>query len=57
MSVDDGGAEVILTIPDAPPGPGAAAGGSGGSKRLKSMGSIYLTDQRVRCIKPSSATV
>ena len=50
MTVDDG-AELILTIPDVPPAPGATAGGSGGSKRLKGMGKIYLTDQRV-CYVP-----
>jgi hypothetical protein len=45
----DSGAELILNIPDAPPtGSAATAGGSGGARRLKEPGSIWLTDQRVR---------
>ncbi|CAA7259342.1 unnamed protein product [Cyclocybe aegerita] len=40
------GVEVSLTIPDAPPAGPSTAGGSGGSKRLKSLGGAWLTDQR-----------
>lgn len=46
----DSGAELILTIPDAPPGQGAPSGGSGGVKKLKEIGRIQLTDQRVRVL-------
>jgi hypothetical protein len=45
----DSGAELTLDIPDAPPtGSAATAGGSGGSRKLKQSGSLWLTDQRVR---------
>ena len=47
LTIDDG-AEVTLTIPDAPPSGSSTAGGSGGSKRLNGTGKILLTDQRVR---------
>jgi len=40
-------AEVILDIPDAPPALGTSAGGSGGSRRLKGLGKLYLTKQRL----------
>lgn len=47
----DAGVELQLVIPDAPPaGEGAVAGGSGGCKKLKAMGRIWLTDQRVRAV-------
>ncbi|KXN81733.1 UPF0664 stress-induced protein C29B12.11c [Leucoagaricus sp. SymC.cos] len=42
----DSGVELSLMIPDAPPSGIALAGGSGGVKRLKSLGMICLTDQR-----------
>ncbi|KAF5364138.1 hypothetical protein D9756_000140 [Leucocoprinus leucothites] len=42
----DTGVELSLIVPDAPPSGDAVAGGSGGTKRLKSMGKIWLTDQR-----------
>ncbi|KAJ3572862.1 hypothetical protein NP233_g2803 [Leucocoprinus birnbaumii] len=42
----DSGVELSLVIPDAPPSGSSLAGGSGGTKRLKSMGKIWLTDQR-----------
>ena len=40
-------AELSLAIPEAPPSGSAASGGSGGTKKLKSTGRIWLTDQRV----------
>lgn len=43
----DSGAELTVSIPDAPPSGTASAGGSGGSKKLKEEGRAYLTDQRV----------
>ncbi|RDB20033.1 hypothetical protein Hypma_012980 [Hypsizygus marmoreus] len=42
----DAGVELSLTIPDAPPAAESTAGGSGGSRRLKALGKIWLTDQR-----------
>ncbi|KAJ6567360.1 hypothetical protein DFH09DRAFT_457802 [Mycena vulgaris] len=42
----DGGVELVLRVPDAPPTQGAAAGGSGGSRTLKATGKIAVTDQR-----------
>lgn len=47
LTIDDG-AEMSLTVPDAPPSQSSSGGGSGGEKKLKEMGRIYLTDQRVR---------
>lgn len=44
----DSGVELLLTIPNAPPSADSAAGGSGGCKKLKALGRIWLTDQRVR---------
>ncbi len=44
------GVEVSLTIPDALPTGALTAGGSGGVKKLKGYGKLYLTDQRVRRI-------
>lgn len=44
----DSGVELSLNIPDAPPGSSSTAGGSGGLKKLKESGRIWLTDQRVR---------
>jgi hypothetical protein len=41
------GAELSLTIPEAPPSGSATSGGSGGTKKLKSTGRMWLTDQRV----------
>ena len=43
----DTGVDLALTIPDAPPSGSSSAGGSGGLRRLKETGKIYLTDQRV----------
>ena len=51
----DLGVEVDLLIPDRPPSNHALAGGSGGAKKLKSMGKIWLTDQRVRGYRLSSS--
>ena len=41
------GAELSLTIPDAPPSGSTTSGGSGGTKKMKSTGRMWLTDQRV----------
>ncbi|KII94590.1 hypothetical protein PLICRDRAFT_127627 [Plicaturopsis crispa FD-325 SS-3] len=43
----ESGAEIALTIPDAPPSNSARAGGSGGSKKMKGVGRVWLTDQRL----------
>ena len=40
--------EVSLTIPDAPSAGALPPGCSGGVKKLKGYGKLYLTDQRVR---------
>ncbi|KAK7061282.1 hypothetical protein R3P38DRAFT_2828599 [Favolaschia claudopus] len=42
----DNGVEMVLRIPDAPPSGSASAGGSGGSKTLKAIGKVVVTDQR-----------
>jgi len=51
----DLGVEVDLFIPNRPPSSHALAGGSGGAKKLRSMGKIWLTDQRVRGYRFSSS--
>lgn len=38
------GAELSLTIPEGPP---STSGDSGGPKKLKGTGKVWLTDQRV----------
>ncbi|KAJ2969333.1 hypothetical protein NUW54_g12990 [Trametes sanguinea] len=43
----DTGVEVALQIPEATAG-GSSSSGSAGPKKLKSIGGIWLTDQRVR---------
>ncbi|KAF8270943.1 hypothetical protein EI94DRAFT_1797547 [Lactarius quietus] len=43
----DSGADVSLSIPDAPPTGPATAGGSGGERKLKGIGKLLLTDQRL----------
>ncbi|ETW84219.1 hypothetical protein HETIRDRAFT_146807 [Heterobasidion irregulare TC 32-1] len=48
------GAEVALTIPDAPPSAGATSGGSGGTKKLEAVGRLWLTDQRLIFVVPSA---
>ena len=52
----DTGVDLALIIPDIPPSGSLPAGGSGGAKRLKEMGKIYLTDQRV-CTFPLAMSV
>lgn len=49
----ESGAEIAITIPDAPPSGSSSSGGSGGSKKLKEEGRAYLTDQRVRAQQSS----
>lgn len=44
------GAELSLTIPDNLPLGSAVSGGSGGVKKQKATGRIWLTDQRVEWI-------
>lgn len=44
----ESGAEVSLTIPDAPPGTADSAGGVGGTKKLKATGKLWVTEKRVR---------
>ena len=48
ISAIESGVELILNIPDAPPSSLASAGGSGGSKKMKEKGMLWLTDKRVR---------
>ncbi|KAL1944120.1 hypothetical protein VTO73DRAFT_3305 [Trametes versicolor] len=43
----DSGVELTLFIPDAPPSGSTTSGGSGGVKKLKENGRIWLTDQRL----------
>jgi len=47
------GAELSLTIPDAPPTESATGGGSGGAKVLKGTGGVWLTDQRLIFTTPA----
>jgi len=49
-------AELTLTIPEAPPSGSATSGGSGGTKKLKSTGGIWLTDQRFIFVSDVSKT-
>jgi hypothetical protein len=46
MTVDSG-ADVSLTVPDTPPAASAISGGSGGERKLKGIGKLFLTDQRL----------
>lgn len=46
----DSGVELSLTVPDAPPSGSSASGGSGGTKKFKEIGRLWLTDQRVRAL-------
>ena len=48
----DSGVELTVLIPDAPPSAAASAGGSGGSRKLRETGRMWLTDQRVRPLFP-----
>jgi len=43
----DSGVEFALTIPDAPPSGSSSSGGSGGARKLKDVGRLWLTDQRL----------
>ena len=43
----DSGVDLALVVPDVPPSNSSSAGGHGGARRLKAMGKIWLTDQRV----------
>jgi len=43
----EGGVELALTIPDAPPSQASSSGGSGGTRKLKDVGRLWLTDQRL----------
>ncbi len=44
----DSGADVTLLIPDTLPSASATSGGEGGMRKLKGIGKVLLTDQRVR---------
>ncbi|KAF8638552.1 hypothetical protein AX17_002095 [Amanita inopinata Kibby_2008] len=47
------GVELSLTVPDVPPtGAAASSGGSGGAKKYKALGRIWLTDQRLVFTSP-----
>jgi hypothetical protein len=50
----DHGAELTLIIPNTPPSGSASSGGTGGARKLKETGGIWLTDQRVRLRRSSS---
>ncbi|KAF9782977.1 hypothetical protein BJ322DRAFT_1100774 [Thelephora terrestris] len=50
------GVELSLVIPDSPPSGSTTSGGSGGTKKLKSTGKMWLTDQRVIFISDVSKT-
>ena len=52
----NGGVELLLVVPDAPPTGAASAGGSGGAKKMKDTGKLWLTDQRVRAPSLTVAT-
>ncbi|PPQ66174.1 hypothetical protein CVT24_000151 [Panaeolus cyanescens] len=52
----DKGVDILVIIPDAPPVGSSSGGGSGGSKRLKSMGKVWLTDQRFIFIADANAS-
>ncbi|KAI0940204.1 hypothetical protein AcV5_001375 [Taiwanofungus camphoratus] len=41
------GVELTLLVPDAPPSGSSSSGGSGGTKKMKEMGRLWLTDQRL----------
>ncbi|KAI0775865.1 hypothetical protein BD413DRAFT_602409 [Trametes elegans] len=41
------GVELTLQIPDAPPRGTSSSGGSGGAKKLRETGRLYLTEQRL----------
>ncbi|GBE80166.1 hypothetical protein BKA93DRAFT_116621 [Sparassis latifolia] len=43
----DSGVELTLVVTDSPPAGAARSGGSGGSKKLKEQGRLWLTDHRV----------
>jgi len=43
----DSGVDLMLAIPDEPPTGSSQAGGTGGTRKLKAMGRIWLTDQRL----------
>ncbi|OSX59505.1 hypothetical protein POSPLADRAFT_1150989 [Postia placenta MAD-698-R-SB12] len=43
----EGGVELSLIVPDAPPAGSSSSGGSGGTRKLKDVGRLWLTDQRL----------
>ncbi|PSR77272.1 hypothetical protein PHLCEN_2v7965 [Hermanssonia centrifuga] len=43
----ESGAELTVSIPNAPPSASSTSGGSGGEKQLKELGRLWLTDQRL----------
>jgi len=52
----DSGVDLTLTIPNVPPSNSSSAGGSGGARRLKATGKIWLTDQRFIFASDTSAS-
>ncbi|KZT06533.1 uncharacterized protein LAESUDRAFT_714265 [Laetiporus sulphureus 93-53] len=51
----DGGVEVALFIPDGPPTGSSSSGGLGGAKKLKDVGRLWLTDQRLVFVSDGSS--
>jgi len=47
------GAELTLFVPDTPPSASSTSGGSGGTKKLKETGGLWLTDKRLVFATPS----
>ncbi|EIN11054.1 hypothetical protein PUNSTDRAFT_64772 [Punctularia strigosozonata HHB-11173 SS5] len=48
--------ELTVIVPDAPPSRSAPSGGSGGSKKMKEVGRLWLTDQRLIFVAAPSAS-
>ncbi|TCD61964.1 hypothetical protein EIP91_007674 [Steccherinum ochraceum] len=50
----DAGVELTVVIPNAPPSGSATSGGSGGAKKMKELGRLFLTDQRLIFVSDTS---
>ncbi|THH31896.1 hypothetical protein EUX98_g2266 [Antrodiella citrinella] len=50
----DVGVDLTVTIPNAPPTGSVTSGGSGGAKKMKEMGRLFLTDQRLIFVADAS---
>jgi hypothetical protein len=55
LSNVDSGVDIVLSIPDSPAS--STTAGSGGAKKLKETGQIWVTDQRVRPIHVFSQAI